>query len=303
MQNSHNKKILVFGEVLFDDFGDPGIVLGGAPFNVAWHLQGLGFNPLFVSRVGQDQNGHLVRQRMQDWGMTLAGLQTDKNYPTGLVTVDIIDNEPKFKILADQAYDQINVSEKENILSDFPYEVVYHGTLALRNKTSYYSLKKITGKKDINIFLDVNLRDPWWQADRLIKSIKQATWVKCNDEEFKIITTLAEISSDDEVLGAWQICQKYNLDLILVTLGAQGARIVDVNGRVWQGKPKPVDQLADTVGAGDGFSAVTLLGLLLNWDINILLNRAIDFAAQICQMRGAICSNPEFYQEQQNKWK
>jgi fructokinase len=155
-----NKKILVFGEVLFDYFGDQEIVLGGAPFNVAWHLQGFGLNPLFVSRVGDDKRGQIVRQRMQDCGMTLAGLQTDKIYPTGLVTVDIADNEPKFKILAGQAYDQIKISGKESILSDFPYEIVYHGTLALRNETSYFSLKRITGKKDCRIFLDVNLRDP-----------------------------------------------------------------------------------------------------------------------------------------------
>jgi fructokinase len=144
---------------------------------------------------------------------------------------------------------------------------------------------------------------PWWQSVRLIESIKQAIWLKCNSEEFKIITILAEIQSDDEEEAAWQLCQKYNLDLIFVTLGAQCAWIVDLNGKIWRGEPKPVDQLADTVGAGDGFSAVTLVGILLNWDINTLLNRAIDFASQICRIRGATISNTEFYQKQLNQWK
>ena len=85
MNNSANTTgvPVVFGEVLFDCFPDGKTVLGGAPFNVAWHLQGLGLQPLFVSAVGNDAQGEEVRRTMQSWGMATTGLQTRAAFPTG----------------------------------------------------------------------------------------------------------------------------------------------------------------------------------------------------------------------------
>ena len=76
------KRPLVFGEVLFDCFPDGAEVLGGAPFNVAWHLQGFGQEPLFVSRIGDDIRGNQIRAAMSDWGMSLSGLQLDTSHAT-----------------------------------------------------------------------------------------------------------------------------------------------------------------------------------------------------------------------------
>lgn len=81
------ERICLFGEVLFDHFPDGKQVLGGAPFNVAWHLQALGQAPLFISRVGTDPEGEQIRRSMDDWGMDLGGLQTDPALPTGRVSV------------------------------------------------------------------------------------------------------------------------------------------------------------------------------------------------------------------------
>jgi fructokinase len=302
MKMTENRNILVFGEVLFDDFGAEGKVLGGAPFNVAWHLKGFGFEPLFVSRIGHDKGGEEVRRRMRNWGMSLAGLQTDSDYPTGLVAIDIIRDEPKFNILPDQAYDHIKISGKENFFENFPFKIIYHGTLALRNTTSYTSLKRIIQKENNKIFLDVNLREPWWQIDQLFEIISGVSWLKCNHEEFKLISEHADTGSDNTEKAAWSLCNKFKLDLILITKGSEGAMIVNNTGKVWRGQPETMNQISDTVGAGDGFSAVTLIGILLGWDLNTLLKRAIHFASQICGIRGATINDPEFYNEQSKNW-
>ena len=160
---------------------------------------------------------------MRNWGMSLAGLQTDSDYPTGLVAIDIIRDEPKFNILPDQAYDHIKISGKENFFENFPFKIIYHGTLALRNTTSYTSLKRIIQKENNKIFLDVNLREPWWQIDQLFEIISGVSWLKCNHEEFKLISEHADTGSDNTEKAAWSLCNKFKLDLILITKGSEGA--------------------------------------------------------------------------------
>ena len=90
----NNNRITIFGEVLFDRFPDGSSVLGGAPFNVAWHLQAFGQRPLFISRIGRDRLGDTIRSAMQSWQMDVLGLQQDEIYPTGTVQVAIEQGEP-----------------------------------------------------------------------------------------------------------------------------------------------------------------------------------------------------------------
>ena len=97
----------IFGEVLFDHFPDGTRVLGGAPFNVAWHLQAFGRRPRFISRVGRDPEGEAVREAMRTWGMDTTGLQTDPRQPTGRVSVLFDDGEPSYDIVHPCAYDAI----------------------------------------------------------------------------------------------------------------------------------------------------------------------------------------------------
>ena len=98
---------VLFGEVLFDRFPSGDVVLGGAPFNVAWHLQAFGLAPLFLSRVGDDDLGREVLSAMRSWGMETFGVQVDSEHPTGAVEVRIADDEPSYEILPEQAYDYI----------------------------------------------------------------------------------------------------------------------------------------------------------------------------------------------------
>ncbi len=173
---------LVFGEVLFDHFPDGSMVLGGAPFNVAWHLQAFRQAPLFVSRVGDDALGRNIRSAMLEWGMHTQGLQMDSAHPTGTVEVRIEGGEPSYDIVAGRAYDFIDA------LSLPPFEkpgVIYHGSLALRNQPSADALAALKEDHPVPVFLDVNLRPPWWQRDSVLAMLQAAHWAKLNEHELE----------------------------------------------------------------------------------------------------------------------
>ena len=115
--------IALFGEVLIDQFPDGQKILGGAPFNVAWHLQAFWQSPRFISKVGSDQIGADIKVVMEAWGMSLTGLQVDTLYPTGKVAIQINSGEPSYDILDQQAYDFIDANQLD--LSE-AYDVIYH---------------------------------------------------------------------------------------------------------------------------------------------------------------------------------
>ena len=123
---------LVFGEVLFDCFPDGQEVMGGAPFNVAWHLQGFGARPLFVSRIGEDARGARVRAALGAWGMDDSGLQRDGRLPTGVVRIALDGPRHSFDILPDQAYDHIDRAAAVAAARSVTPALLYHGSLATR---------------------------------------------------------------------------------------------------------------------------------------------------------------------------
>lgn len=131
-------QVVVFGEVLFDNFPNDQQVLGGAPFNVAWHLQALGDAPVLVSRIGRDLSGDRVIQAMAEWGMTTSALQVDPARPTGQVEVQFNADEPNYDIVVNTAYDFIEAGNLPTLSSS---TLLYHGTLALRNEVSRRALE------------------------------------------------------------------------------------------------------------------------------------------------------------------
>ena len=288
---------IVFGEVLFDCFPDGSSALGGAPFNVAWHLQGFGLQPLFVSRIGDDVSGEQVRDIMQQWGMDISHLQRDAEHPTGQVAVTIADGQPSYAILPDQAYDFIETP----VIAAADFSLVYHGSLITRSPTSRAALDQLCEYSRLPLFMDVNLRDPWWEQGAVMERVKQARWVKLNDEELD--TLLRRTLARSEIQpAAEQLRAEAGLELLVVTLGADGAWILTAEGAQY-GEPVRVDEIADTVGAGDAFSAVILLGLLSGWSVPLMLQRALQFAAQICRQRGATALDRSLYDEFIQRWR
>lgn len=290
-------RIVVFGEVLFDCFPDHD-VLGGAPFNVAWNLCALGADPLFIGAVGNDALGRRVRGAMQSIGLDARGLQTDPAHPTGQVQVRFENGEPQYAILAQQAYDFVDDTMALAATDGLGGGILYHGSLALRNTASRRALEALSEARPWRIFLDVNLRTPWWDGDDVRRMMDDATWVKLNRDELHV---LAGGTGDDETLAA-EVVRRHALAAAVVTLGADGALWVGPDGEVLRvAAPQPV-RLQDPVGAGDAFSAVTLLGLANAWDTRLALQRAADFAARVCGLRGATTDDAAFYAAARAAW-
>ena len=148
---------ILFGEVLFDCFADGNIVLGGAPFNVAWHLQGLGVTPLRSSRVGNDERGNVVLRLVQEWGLPVDAVQVDPEKPTGVVAVQVKEGEPSYNILPDQAYDAIDAEAAMVAVQQVPAGPIYHGSLILRNATPRAALPPLQAEGRLPIFLDPHI--------------------------------------------------------------------------------------------------------------------------------------------------
>jgi len=282
---------VVFGEVLFDCFPDRR-VLGGAPFNVAWNLHGLGQAPLFVGAVGDDDNGAEVRRTVSAWGMDMSGLQQDPLHPTGTVQVRIENDEPSYEIVPDQAYDHIAREPALKAVAGREQAILYHGSLALRHHQSRHTLLALREQLRARVFLDVNLRAPWWDVESVHALMHGATWVKLNEQELDAL-----VKDDGEGLEskARHCLERFGLQALIVTRAAEGALVVSREGRVLSRSAPPVDGLVDTVGAGDAFSAVTLMGLMHGWDWEEILDRAAGFAAKVCTLRGATSQEKEFY--------
>lgn len=289
--------LLVFGEVLFDHFPDGRSVLGGAPFNVAWHLQAFGEAPRLISRIGDDADGQALRQAMNRWGMDATGLQTDTRLPTGRVEVSLVDGEPHYEIVHPVAWDAIEpVASRGG-------GWLYHGSLALRDARSRAALDALAAAPGVRIFLDVNLREPWWDRDALLERIHAAHWVKLNEDELRRLAP--EVPDEEGAMDARAraLLHEADLDGLVVTLGAAGALVLDRDENGAAGSAAERATVVDTVGAGDAFTSVMILGLRRGWPLDAALERALVFGAAVCGLRGATVADPDFYQPFFHDWR
>jgi len=295
MNETQKPRPIIFGEVLFDCFPDGSVVLGGAPFNVAWHLQAFGLAPVFVSRVGDDALGHRIRDTMHGWEMDTSGLQLDSAHPTGKVEIRFEAGEPHYEIIDQQAYDFINAGAVPPLQQG---AVLYHGSLALRNAVSRRTLEEIRRRYAPCVLVDVNLRDPWWQREGILQLLEGGSWVKLNEHELALLVQGNKAPAD----AMLQLQQDYDLQLLIVTRGSAGAVALTAAGEEARITPLQVAQVTDTVGAGDAFTSVVLLGQAHNWPLPLLLERAQQFASAIVGVRGATVNNAGFYQPFLHDW-
>ena len=285
---------VIFGEVLFDCFPEGESILGGAPFNVAWHCQAFGLQPLLISRIGDDLLGEKVITAMRDWGMKTEGMQIDSEHATGRVNVSFHDNEPSYEIIEDSAWDFMD----SHVLPELDKNsILYHGTLALRNPVSAQCLEKIKHSTSSSIFVDVNLRSPWWDISKVYNFIQNSQWLKINADELNILSP----EKDSSKHKAQSLLEKLQLDLIVVTQGALGAFALTPKD-TFQVRPEKTINIVDTVGAGDAFTSVLLLGLHKLWPFNTTIKRAQQFASQVVGLRGATTQNKDFYEPFIKDW-
>lgn len=289
------KRVVVFGEVLFDRFPDGSEVLGGAPFNVAWNLQAFDVQPLLVSRVGKDRLGRRILGAMSEWGMDPAGMQVDEQRPTGTVEVALVGGEPSFDIVADRAYDGIDKASIPELPAGF---VLYHGSLACRSRQSRAALESLIHRGPESVFFDVNLRPPWWEPERVRRLLSTADEVKMNEEELE---RLAPGGGGRESRAA-ELLAGYGCDRLHITLGARGAITFGVRGGPFKVRPASETEVVDSVGAGDAFTSVLVLGRVRGWPLETTLERAQEFASGVVGLRGATTTERLFYERSRKAW-
>jgi fructokinase len=296
---SHLKKIkftiAIFGEVLADIFPDA-TVLGGAPYNVARHLRAFEQNPILISRVGNDTLKNKLFEELKKLDIDQSGIQLDSVYPTGQVTVHMENSEHRFDIKPDQAYDHIHARMAHLTTLATQPDLAYFGTLAQRSMDSRLALETFLNGIKCPRFLDINLRAPWYDDHIIRRSLSLAEIVKLNEEELKTVCDMFEPTRSNDKDRALFLIKEFDLKHLFITCGENGSWALSSNGIETKVKGQPlVSELVDTVGAGDAFAAVCILGILNDWSIEDMLTRAGTFAAAVCTIRGAAPETSDFY--------
>lgn len=297
------KVVALFGEVLADIFPDQS-VLGGAPFNVARHLQAFELHPVMISRTGNDALREDLLREMLRLGMDASGIQCDPVFPTGQVQVHVENGSHRFEILPNQAYDHIHAGMTHMMTMSLKPELVYFGTLAQREMESRLALDQFIADSHCLKFLDINLRSPWYDKHTIRRSLQRADIVKMNEDELDIVAHFFRIEGGTPEAKARTLLKQFALEKLLITCGEQGAWLVDSTEEIiGTGAVGTEGRLVDTVGAGDAFAAIFIIGLLCGWPAALTLQRANRFAAALCSIRGGAPEDHGFYAPFKQEWK
>jgi fructokinase len=298
---SGRRAILIFGEILADMFPERS-VLGGAPFNVARHLAAFGMSPLMVSRVGTDALGERIGAEMAADGMDTTGVQSDPGRPTGRVRVHMQEGGHSFEILPDQAYDHIDPEAARAAAVAANPTLVYFGSLIQRGDVSRTALREILAATSCPRFVDLNLREPWFSESTVRFSLHGADILKINNEELDALAAMLRVAAQSPEDRARALLRDFSISRIIVTCAGEGAWQVEAGGGAPVSVPGRQTDVVDTVGAGDGFASVCILGLLSGWEPGPTLERANAFAAAVCGIRGAAPDDAGFYHPFFQEW-
>ena len=255
-------RLMSFGEVLWDIIeGKPHI--GGAPFNLAAHASRCGLESYLATGVGADELGRKAVAEIDRLNVCRRYVKVDNKHPTGTVTVTLsVAGQPSYVIHRDVAWDFISLSKGD--LSRLPAEnfsVICFGTLVQRELRSRNSLLNVLAKlHEVPVFYDVNLRQDYYSGDIVREGLKRTTILKLNDGEVRELSVLIfgrKMKNEDFVR---KLQDEFLVKIVLVTMGVKGCLVAE-GGRVKRLKGHVV-KVADTVGAGDAFSAAFLAGWL-----------------------------------------
>ena len=293
--------VVLFGEALFDDLPS-GPRPGGAPLNVARHLRAFGVDPLLVTRVGADEPGEWLVAAMRRWGLDTRGVQRDRDHPTGRVTVRVIGDRHRFEIPPLQAWDFIDGTITARALGASTPDVLCFGTMAQRHPESRRALRDLLSRRCSSHLLDVNLRAPWYDPQIIEASLLAADVLKLNESELNTLADLFRLP-DGGAARADALIRRFSIREVVITYGSEGAQLVEAGGGRMRACGTPLGpSLVDTVGAGDAFTAVLVLGARRGWPAPLTLTRAERFARAICRIAGAIPDDSHFYDPYVAEW-
>jgi fructokinase len=260
MAESAVPPVLCFGEVLWDCL-PRGLFPGGAPINVAYHLQKLGITAYPVTAVGSDFLGQELLRRLEQWGLDSRFVNVLPDKQTGVVRAHIQpDRSAKYEIVEDVAWDWI---EPEKGVFDMAARgaSLLFGTLAQRSEHNRKRLDALLEKMagGVRIY-DVNLRPPFDDAETISYLATKATLIKLNDEELGVVTHGLYPATPLEK-AAREYAAQVGCERLCVTAGARGAGLLDKEKK-WHWVDGRSVVVKDTVGAGDSFLAALIHGLI-----------------------------------------
>lgn len=283
--NKKSIKVAGIGELLWDMLPN-GKQLGGAPCNFAYHTSQAGCESYVVSALGADGPGDEILALFGQLALDSTYLQRSAEFPTGTVSVSLdTQGIPTYIIHENVAWDNIGWNSRLEALAK-NVDAVCFGSLAQRNTISRQTiLHFLSATKDgcLRVF-DINLRQAFYSREIILKSLELANVFKLNDDELPVVANLLGLhGNDDELLS--QLMHRFNLKLIALTMGAKGSMLLTADEKTFLEVPKV--KVADTVGAGDSFTAVIVTGLLQGWKLKKIHETATKVAAFVCTQKGA----------------
>ena len=290
------KYVIGIGEALFDCLPE-GRKLGGAPANFAYHVSQFGLNGCAVSAIGDDELGREIIDKFN--AVQLKHILPVVEQPTGTVKVTLDDKGvPQYEICLGVAWDNIPLTN-EMLEIAHQAQAVCFGSLAQRSERSRETIQAFLDAMPADALrvFDINLRESWYTAEVIAESLSRANILKINDEELDVVATmlLGEPTLPDKLIAedaerTRRVCRelivRYNLDMLILTCGAIGSYVFTESQESYVATPKV--QVADTVGAGDSFTATFVAQLLLGKSIREAHQKAVQVSAFVCTQNGAM---------------
>ena len=284
-----NKRHIVvgLGELLWDLL-PAGRQLGGAPANFAYITSLLGDEGIPASRLGQDALGEEAILRLRELALPTAFIQEDADHPTGTVQIEVdAAGQPRFEISESVAWDFLEWTPQWQRLAQ-QADAVCFGSLAQRSEHSRVTIRKFVlaaqQRNAVRIF-DVNLRQNFFTAQVLAESMRLATLVKLNHEELPRLMRLFELDHHSEEDSARRLLSLHDLKLVCITRGNGGSLLV--SAAECSEHPGFKVKVADTVGAGDAFTAALVHGYLRGTSLAQINENANRVGAWVASQSGA----------------
>jgi fructokinase len=286
MTPSAKNTVVGLGELLWDVYENTK-ELGGAPANFAYMTSLLGDEGIVASRVGRDRLGNAAARRLARLGLSHASLQIDTEHPTGTAKLDIgADGQPRFEIVEGVAWDHLEWTASWQGLAARASAVCF-GTLAQRSAESRETIRlflEALAPKTLKVF-DVNLRQNFFSEDILRRSAKIADIVKVNHEELPRVTEILGRKENAKEEPAKWLVRNFDLELLCVTEGMNGSFLVAAEGT--HKHPGFPAKVADTVGAGDAFTAALVHHYLRGANLEVMNAAANRMGSWVASKVGA----------------
>lgn len=289
-------KIAGIGEILFDIFGETE-ELGGAPINFVYHASALGAVGIAVSSVGKDRRGRMAIDELKKRGLDVDCINIDERHPTGFVQASLDERGiASYEFPDDVAWDHLSLNRRSLEVAP-QLDAVCFGSLAQRSPVSRQTIRRFLAKTSTNTLkiYDINLRQNFYTRTTVIESLELADIVKLNEEELPVMAEMLDISGEDGTMLE-VVVNRFRLKLAVLTRGGRGSLLVSPKDSSQHPGFTPT-QIADTVGAGDAFTAVVTIGLLNREDLQTINTRANRVAAYVCSRTGAMPDLSEAYKK------